>query len=165
MNPASLILILGVAHANPQDPGIWYLSDESHVLHQNSITYGLGWVTPAYEFGIQNLGRTETDSDVVPFHFKTVGKEWGAYGLRTVGTTWKAGLGVWVYKASVDHTHEGFQYSSSAWGIAPMAKFSYDCIALTVRGAESRAIDWNGNHQPSPTKGFVTTVQFSFDVK
>ena len=164
MNPASLVLILGVAHANPQDSGIWYIQDQPHKLHQDGFTYGAGIEIPDWRISVQSLGKTGTDSYVVDGgfqgYFHTTGKEWGVSALRRFGLGYgiQGEAGIWVYHSSV--WDRG--YVSGGWGIAPQAGLQYKSVAVTIRGAENRSTDQNGNHQPSPIKGFVTTLEWRF---
>ena len=169
MNPASLVLILGISHANPQDCGIWYVCNASspYVLHQNAPTFGVSETVGKWQLGVQTLGRTETDAYVVDNGFtgvfRTVGKEWGVSVLRrweSKGLSLDAGL--WVYKSEVFSWINDQYYTSHAFGVAPMASLQYKSVAVTIRGAENRSRDWNGNHQPSPIKGFVTTFEVRF---
>lgn len=168
MNLSSLVLLLGVSHANPQDPGIWYVADQPHVLHQNAFTYGLGRETEKYRVGIQSLGKQETDAIVGQAYFTTIGKQWGIYAQRkwSIAGPVKLSGGLWIYRGEVDSTISQHYFSSVSWGYAPLvgveSTWHHVCYALTVRGAENRSVDWNGHHQPSPIKGFVSTFEVRF---
>ena len=167
-----LLISLGLAHANPQDPGIWYLSGSPYKLHQNTITEAIGIEGKYWKAGVQNLGKTETDA-YIPDHgyFHTQGKEYGVYaeGVYKFNKLISADAGIWVYRSSV-YTNAGpggtnAIFSSAAYGLGPVMGLSFGPVSFTFRLAENRSLDWNNHHQPSPTKGFVSTVQVKFDVK
>jgi len=165
----------GMGHANAQNCGIWYTCDAGspYHLHQDAATYSLGAALPEWRAGLQRLGNTETDAyvslpaDGGPAYYTVVGKTRGVY-LEKV---WRHGpmsveAGLWLYRASVHTAANGAIYSSAANGVGPMLGASYRSgkatFAYSIRGTESRAIDWNGNHQPSPTKGFTQTAEVRF---
>jgi len=170
-----LQLAAGWTHANPQNCGIWYLCqpDAPYTLHQDSPTYSVGVAGEHWRAGWQGLGRTETDAHVpppvvpVPEFFRTIGKNRGFYveGVYRKGPFDFEG-GLWLYRSTVAVAVNDYRFNSGANSVGPIAGASYNvgpfALALTVRGTESRATDWNGNHQPSPTKGFASTLEVRY---
>ena len=166
-----LQLGLGMAHANAQDCGIWYTCSRGseYVLHQNAGTYSAGVAGRAWRAGVQSLGHTQTDALVAEpgmrsVYFHTTGAARGLYAeaLFPAGLlTFEAGL--WAYRSTVLSDIGAHHFSSGAAGLGPMFGVSYAAehlsIGASIRGAENRSCDWNGNHQPSPTKGFATTLE------
>jgi hypothetical protein len=158
----------GGAYANPQDTGIWYIGDAPHTLHQRTATVSLGLAGQYWRAGVQTLGKASVDAEVPGWgKMHTSSREYGAYveGVYPIGhLSLEAGL--WFYRTTIG-TNAGpygqcATYSSGANTVMPIVGASYNvgraALAFDVRGAESRAIDWNGNHQPSSTKGGVATI-------
>ena len=181
-----LQLGVGVAHANPQDCGIWYTCgpDQPHTLHLNGLDWSVGLASEHWRFGYEDAGNTSVEARVPAFidrypgpmaQFNGNGWLRGVYGMYSL-CAGKLCLeaGPWFYKAMWAETLIGipgrpYIINESAVKLSPGAigGVTYRLnnrveFAADIRSANNFATAGDGGLMQSITKGFTTTFVIRF---
>ena len=177
-----LQLGLGVAHATPQDCGIWYTCgpDQPHTLHLDGLDWSAGITddTKTWRLGYEDAGNTSVESRVPAFigqypgpmaQFNGSGTLRGFYATYThCWDKWCGEVGPWIYKAHWAETLIGLPGRPTIYEdagkfapgeiVAVRYRFndSVDFV-LSERSANNRGVAADGGLLQSITKGFTTS--------